>query len=346
MVVRPFVTEHRDDRLMIVFPARDVDPGGFARAPSCGRRRRSAAARAARGHPRARRRRRARSRVDAASRATSTAARCSCPRRPARAARRAECRFSCIKPSGSSSSGSKWRLPGFEPSATAIRRIGQPGSAQMRRRPRSSAACASSSTKRRWSGRRTRLSARGAGIGGIDDDRGQAARIERGGERQADQAAAEDDHVRAVHGASVRPFRHARSECDEAIQPQLLDCFAALATTSLTAESAWGILGAGYYRGWDMATVATRAPKRELAPDWRDALRDAVRRFVVRSGRRAADRRQPGRRARAGDAQPERSLAQHRRRRSAGQLAGQRRRLFQRRAAAAVRARAPSCSCR
>ena len=32
-----------------------------------------------------------------------------------------------------------------------------------------------------------------------------------------------------------------------------------------------------------MATVATRAPKRELAPHWRDALRDAVRRFFVRS---------------------------------------------------------------
>ncbi len=32
-----------------------------------------------------------------------------------------------------------------------------------------------------------------------------------------------------------------------------------------------------------MATVATRAPKRELAPDWRDALRNAVRRLAVRS---------------------------------------------------------------
>ncbi|HVM23300.1 MAG TPA: DNA translocase FtsK 4TM domain-containing protein [Sphingomicrobium sp.] len=32
-----------------------------------------------------------------------------------------------------------------------------------------------------------------------------------------------------------------------------------------------------------MATVATRAPKRELAPDWRDALSGAVRRFAVRS---------------------------------------------------------------
>ena len=32
-----------------------------------------------------------------------------------------------------------------------------------------------------------------------------------------------------------------------------------------------------------MATVATRAPKRELAPDWRDALRNALRRLAVRS---------------------------------------------------------------
>src|SRR3954447_2422040 len=32
-----------------------------------------------------------------------------------------------------------------------------------------------------------------------------------------------------------------------------------------------------------MASVATRAPKRELAPDWRDALGQAVRRFAVRT---------------------------------------------------------------
>jgi S-DNA-T family DNA segregation ATPase FtsK/SpoIIIE len=32
-----------------------------------------------------------------------------------------------------------------------------------------------------------------------------------------------------------------------------------------------------------MATVATRATKRELAPDWRDALRETVRRFAVRT---------------------------------------------------------------
>jgi len=32
-----------------------------------------------------------------------------------------------------------------------------------------------------------------------------------------------------------------------------------------------------------MATLAARAPKRELAPDWRDALRESVRRFAVRT---------------------------------------------------------------
>ncbi len=32
-----------------------------------------------------------------------------------------------------------------------------------------------------------------------------------------------------------------------------------------------------------MATVATRAPKRDMAPDWREALREAVRRFAVRA---------------------------------------------------------------
>jgi S-DNA-T family DNA segregation ATPase FtsK/SpoIIIE len=32
-----------------------------------------------------------------------------------------------------------------------------------------------------------------------------------------------------------------------------------------------------------MASVAPRAAKRELAPDWRDALRDAVRRFAIRT---------------------------------------------------------------
>ena len=35
--------------------------------------------------------------------------------------------------------------------------------------------------------------------------------------------------------------------------------------------------------GVDMATVAARAPKRDLAPDWRDALRASLKRFAVRS---------------------------------------------------------------
>src|SRR6476469_2302937 len=32
-----------------------------------------------------------------------------------------------------------------------------------------------------------------------------------------------------------------------------------------------------------MASIATRAPKRDLAPDWREALASAVRRFAVRA---------------------------------------------------------------
>ncbi len=44
-----------------------------------------------------------------------------------------------------------------------------------------------------------------------------------------------------------------------------------------------GDFTAGSTWGWEMATVAVRAPKRELAPDWRDALREAVRRFAIRT---------------------------------------------------------------
>ena len=39
------------------------------------------------------------------------------------------------------------------------------------------------------------------GVGGINDDRRHAAGVERRGEREPDQPAAEDDHVRAVHRA-------------------------------------------------------------------------------------------------------------------------------------------------
>ena len=50
----------------------------------------------------------------------------------------------------------------------------------------------------------------------------------------------------------------------------------------LTAESGWGILGANF-GGGTMASVATRVPKRDLAPDWRDALANSVRRFAMRT---------------------------------------------------------------
>src|SRR3954452_10278745 len=39
----------------------------------------------------------------------------------------------------------------------------------------------------------------------------------------------------------------------------------------------------GISPGEDMATVAARAPKRELSPDWRDALRASLRRFAART---------------------------------------------------------------
>src|SRR5258707_5233294 len=38
-----------------------------------------------------------------------------------------------------------------------------------------------------------------------------------------------------------------------------------------------------YFRVEDMATVVARASKRELAPDWRDALRASLKRFAVRT---------------------------------------------------------------
>ena len=42
-----------------------------------------------------------------------------------------------------------------------------------------------------------------AGIGRVDNDGGKPARIERGCQRQADQPAAKNDHVRPVHGLRV-----------------------------------------------------------------------------------------------------------------------------------------------
>lgn len=47
------------------------------------------------------------------------------------------------------------------------------------------------------------------GICWIDNDRGQSARIERRGEREADHSATKDDHIRTVHD---RPLRAHRSD--------------------------------------------------------------------------------------------------------------------------------------
>ena len=163
--------------------------------------------------------------------------------------------------------------------------------------------------------------ARGAGIGGIDDDRREAARIERRGEREPDQPTAEDDHVRSIHGRAPNPF--------VAMTPRL----------RLTADSALGDFKARTCWGWDDGNRGDA--RTEARTGARLAGCAARRRAALRRAhaRRAADRRQPRRSGCACDAQFQRSFAEHGRGRSADQLARQLRRLFQRRAAAAVRPR-------
>src|SRR3954467_2391260 len=97
-----------------------------------------------------------------------------------------------------------------------------------------------------------------------------------------------------------------------------------------------------------MATVAARAPKRDLAPDWRDALRASLKRFAVRTWgallvalslaaaialatHRATDP--------VCTPHPPRSIVERGGRRPAAQLARERRRVCQRCAAAPVRPR-------
>ena len=64
------------------------------------------------------------------------------------------------------------------------------------------------------------------GIDRVDDDAGQPAGIERGGKRQADQPAAEDNHVRASHGVSLASPA-GNGERGEAIRQHPRDCFGA-----------------------------------------------------------------------------------------------------------------------
>ena len=78
-------------------------------------------------------------------------------------------------------------------------------------------------------------------------------------------------------------------------------------------------------RGIDDGDRPRGTPKRELAPHWRDTLRDvdAAASSVRTIGARCWSRCQHRRRDRAGHAQSDRPVAQHRRRRTAGQLARQ-----------------------
>ena len=202
MLVRPLVAKHRDDRLMVVAPARDADSGRLARrriAAVGGDQQRRAAACGRRPATRRRRDRRARRR----RRATSTAATMFAPAsaRACSAARR--WRFSCIQPSGSSSSGSKCSPPGSSPSATAIAPdraagLGQViGNADRLEHPHRA--------RRDRAGAAVECGVARAAPGRPGRRRSPTGRCESSadGQRQPDHPAAEDDHVRAIHGAAV-----------------------------------------------------------------------------------------------------------------------------------------------
>ena len=244
--------------------------------------------------------------IDARDAAISTAARyCVRPRRAPGAPRasggsRASSRAARRRPA------SNCRPPGSSPSATAIRRIGQPGSARWSATPIVSSIRIELDETALVRPSNAGVAARRR-VGGIDDDRRQAARIERRGEREADQPAAEDDHVRAVHGERPSPF--------VAMTPRL----------RLTADSAWRhSSGEDLIGGGTMATV----PRARRSATWRPtgAMRCATPCGASPSaaGARCWSALSRRRRGRARHPQPDRSVAQHRRRRPADQLARQR----------------------
>ncbi len=113
IVVRPLVAEHRDDRLMIVVPARDPDSGGLARrriASVGGNQQRRAQVCA---HPRATRPRHGRrDRPSSLCDFHSSQMLRPASARAWSAARK--WRFSCIQPSGSSSSGIEVKPAGLQ----------------------------------------------------------------------------------------------------------------------------------------------------------------------------------------------------------------------------------------
>src|SRR6185437_12655399 len=118
----------------------------------------------------------------------------------------------------------------------------------------------------------------------------------------------------------------------------------------LTRDSAWGILCANFLGVGHGDRRHTRAEARTGARLAGCAARSGA--AILRAQRRrAARRRQPGCGGGARYAQSQRSVTEHRRRRSADELAGKLRRLFERRPAAAFWAwlgavPASGCDCR
>ena len=148
------------------------------------------------------------------------------------------------------------------------------------RRRRSSRASASSSTRPRWCGRRTPRRCAGSGSAGSTTiaDRPLASSAE---------ASARPTSPPPKMMTSARSMR-ACPTAARAMTPR----------SRLTARAPReGILRAnGISGGGTMATAAARAPKRDLAPDWRDALRASLQALRRAHLGRAADRAQPRRR--------------------------------------------------
>ena len=196
--MRPFVASVETIAHVIVGPARD----GMPAASRVGELRPSAATSsgaASCGRRPATRRRHASSRSTVCRASMSTAAsRLRPASRASPAARRAR-RFSTIMPSGSSSSGSKSKPPGSRPSLTWIARIGQPASGS-----RSATPIVSSIRNELDETAVARPSK--AGVERPPGSAGSTTIAERPSGRarrrgEADQPAAEDDDVRAIHVA-------------------------------------------------------------------------------------------------------------------------------------------------
>ena len=168
------------------------------------------------------------------------------------------------------------------------------------------------------------------GIGRIDDDRAQPARIERRGQRQADQPAAQDDHVAFV------PWRRVGVAARQGE-----------ASSRLTRESARKALWRQYFTG---GYHGDRGP---AGTEDATSSRTGATRWPIRcAASRAAARARCSSRVGVAlavalvthssvDPEPD-----HRRRRPADQLARRGRRLFQRRCCCCCSGPPRRCSCR